>query len=381
MYNVHSALVTFIKVSMTKWKTELDANRKKLVSVKIKRGIYQGDSLSPLLFCICLNMLSNMLEETQYGYQFKSGTKISHLFYIDDIKLYANKERDIDSLIHLTQVLRSQLNAKNHVMAINTYALPVIRYPASIIKWTEEAIKGADIATRKLLTMHGALHPKSDTTKLYIDRKDGGKGLLSVQQRVKEEEQHIRAYAAFMATSDKLLVEFQSAALTMNLRPDDEEIDWHTKPFHGGYHRQISKKSVGRVWPVQPTLLASSSGLYKPLHWWESPGKVNKNDLAKILWNFYIRTDKHVLANQPDRVVVDKENKRATIIEIAVPNYYNISSKKKEKVEKYLSLGEEIEKCWNVRTTVIPVVIGALGAITPAHKMWLAEIPTSIKLR
>ncbi|XP_067947398.1 glycine receptor subunit alphaZ1-like [Watersipora subatra] len=41
-----------------------------------------------------------MLEKTHYGYQFKSGTKINHLFYMYDIKLYANKERDIDSLMY-----------------------------------------------------------------------------------------------------------------------------------------------------------------------------------------------------------------------------------------------------------------------------------------
>ncbi|XP_067940204.1 uncharacterized protein [Watersipora subatra] len=110
----------------------------------------------------------------------------------------------------------------------------------------------------------------------------------------------------------------------------------------------------------------------------EDLSPVNENDRPKILWNFYIRTDKHALANQPDIVVVDKENKRATIINIAVPNDYNIASKEKEKVEKYFPLGDEMEKCWNVRTTVIPVVIGALGAITPAHKMWLAQIPTAI---
>ncbi|XP_067939806.1 uncharacterized protein [Watersipora subatra] len=97
MYNVHPALVAFIKMSMTKWKMELEANGKKLASVKFKRGVYQGDSLSPLLFCFS----SLMLEKTQYEYQLKSGTKINHLFYMNNIKLYANKERDIDSLIHL----------------------------------------------------------------------------------------------------------------------------------------------------------------------------------------------------------------------------------------------------------------------------------------
>ncbi|XP_067940186.1 uncharacterized protein [Watersipora subatra] len=34
MYNVHPALVAFIKMSMTKWKTELEANGKKLATVK-----------------------------------------------------------------------------------------------------------------------------------------------------------------------------------------------------------------------------------------------------------------------------------------------------------------------------------------------------------
>ena len=39
------------------------------------------------------------------------------------------------------QVLWSQLNARNQVIAINIYTLSVIRYPADIIKWNEEAIK------------------------------------------------------------------------------------------------------------------------------------------------------------------------------------------------------------------------------------------------
>ena len=65
-------------------------------------------------------------------------------------------------------------------------------------------------------------------------------------------------------------------------------------------------------------------------------------------------------------MAVDKENQRAIIIvDIAVPTDYNIASKEKEKVEKYQPLREEIEKCWKVKTSVI--IIGALGAITPAH--------------
>ena len=71
--------------------------------------IYEGDALSPLLFCIALNPLSALLDKSTYGYRLKSSTTINHLLYMDDIKLYAKNEQDIDSLIHLTQVFSSDI--------------------------------------------------------------------------------------------------------------------------------------------------------------------------------------------------------------------------------------------------------------------------------
>jgi hypothetical protein len=123
--------------------------------------------------------------------------------------------------------------------------------------------------------------------------------------------------------------------------------------------------------------LCTRYGLTQPQHWWEIPSKVNEDNRAKILWEFHVQTDKHILANQPDIIVVDKEENQATIIDIAVPNDYNISSKERDKVEKYQPLREEIEKCWQVRTTVVPVVVGALGAITPTFQMWLSQLPSN----
>ena len=38
------------------------------------------------------------------------------------------------------------------------------------------------------MAMYGALHPKSDVDRLYIKRKEGGKGLMSVERCVKEEK-------------------------------------------------------------------------------------------------------------------------------------------------------------------------------------------------
>ena len=59
-------------------------------------------------------------------------------------------------------------------------------------------------------------------------------------------------------------------------------------------------------------------------------------------------------------MVVHKKQK--TVVDVAIP-----SDRKKvhEKLEKYQGLREELEKMWGVKTTVVPVVIGALGAVTP----------------
>ena len=59
------------------------------------------------------------------------------------------------------QVLKNQLNGKNKIQAINTYTLPVIKYPASIVSWTKEEIEAADMKTCKLLTMRGGPRPMS----------------------------------------------------------------------------------------------------------------------------------------------------------------------------------------------------------------------------
>ena len=86
---------------MTYWRTIPSAD------VSVKCSIYQGDALSALLFCIALNSLNSLLDKSVYRDCFKGSTTINHLLSIDNIKLYAQNEQDINSLIHLTRVLIS----------------------------------------------------------------------------------------------------------------------------------------------------------------------------------------------------------------------------------------------------------------------------------
>ena len=62
-------------------------------------------------------------------------------------------------------------------------------------------------------------------------------------------------------------------------------------------------------------------------------------------------------------VVVDKKRRTCKIIDFAVPGDSRIEEKEKEKIEKYQDLRRELQKIWNVRVKIIPLVVGSLGAI------------------
>ena len=70
--------------------------------IPIERGIFQGDSFSPLLFCIALFPLSRIIDNINGGYKV-SNTTITHLFYMDDLKLYAKNEEILHCIIAATQ--------------------------------------------------------------------------------------------------------------------------------------------------------------------------------------------------------------------------------------------------------------------------------------
>ena len=85
-------------------------------------------------------------------------------------------------------VAKSKLYAGNMLQAVNTWAVSVVRYTAGILNWYDAELKAMDIKTRKCLTMNGAYHRKSNVDRLYMKRKDGGRGLISVKQCVRSEE-------------------------------------------------------------------------------------------------------------------------------------------------------------------------------------------------
>ena len=524
IYGAEDKTVSFLKNTMPNWKTELTSSGEKLAKVNIRRGIFQGDSLSPLLFIVAMIPMTRVLQKMEVGYQLKKGgSRINHLMFMDDIKLYGKSAKEIDTLVqtvrivsedikmefgiekcalintqrgkvirstgiqmpdgntikeidksgykylgilegegiqhqemkdkirkeYMTRVkaiLKSKLNSGNMVKAINTWAVPVIRYTAGIVEWSKSELQNLDRKTRKALTMYKALHPRASTNRLYAPRKEGGKGLLSIEDCVNIEN---RALGQYLKKSED---EWLRSAWDENLIKVDEDPEkykdrmktsrnqeWHTKPMHGQFIRQtkelasseswtwlqrgeLKKETEGMIMAAQDQALrtryiqraidkqnisakcrkcndkdetinhiasecpALAQNQYKKRHdtvakalhwslckkyripcsekWYEhQPQGVVENENAKVLWDYGIRTDRVIRAHRPDLTLIDKTEKKVSLIDVAVPWDSRVEEKEKEKMEKYQDLRIEVQRLWDMPVEVIPIIIGALGTI------------------
>jgi len=83
-----------------------------------------------------------------------------------------------------------------------------------------------------------------------------------------------------------------------------------------------------------------------------------------VLWNQAVHTDREVTANRSDIIIKNKKEKTCTLIDVAIPADRNVVQKEAEKKLKYNSLCIEIQRMWNLKCTVVPVIIGATGIVT-----------------
>ena len=523
IYGCPNNITQMLKGSMENWRVNLTANSKNLGEVKISRGIFQGDSLSPLLFVMALIPLSNLLRKTAGGFNLNRSIRLNHLLFMDDLKLYGKNEAETTSLLNKVKefsadigmkfglekcgmlkiekgnvkkiegidlaenvrineieeegyrylgileydnikhnemkyqvkgeylkrvklILKSQLNGGNTIAAINTWAVPVLRYAAGIIDWTQLEIRKIDTKTRKLLTIYRALHPRDCVARLYLKRKTGGRGLISAEDCINTECCSLGQYLK-NSTNRIIKLVWTSNIIKRNEDPDQyrgrikqqRQEEWRTMQMSGQYLRQVEDKQDQNSWnwlkrgelkrETEGLILAAQSqairtrvtsaiidgrnintncrmcsnkpetinhiinecpklaqGEYKKrhdkvaraVHWslskraglpyqekWynHEPNTVEENEDYKLLWDMAIQTDRVISARRPDIVIIDKKEKTTTLIDIAVPYDTRIEEKEIEKITKYQDLKIEIQRCWQTKTTVVPIVVGALGAM------------------
>ena len=97
-----------------------------------------------------------------------------------------------------------------------------------------------------------------------------------------------------------------------------------------------------------------------------------------MLWVFMIQCDRYIECRKPDIVVVEKEEKQCTIIDIATPGDNRVGAK--EKIEKYDNLKWEIKKMWSIKKVeIVPVVIGAIGAVSKNFEQYMERLGIQIE--
>ena len=141
------------------------------------------------------------------------------------------------------KLLETTLSSRNPIKGINTSAVPLVRYSRPILKWARDELKQMDQRTRKLMTMHKALHPRDDVDRLYVSRKEGGRRLASIEDSVDASIQRLEDY-----------IEKHERRLITAIRNDtDNSIDdrmtttrkqkWEKKQLYGCFRKLINNIS------------------------------------------------------------------------------------------------------------------------------------------
>lgn len=72
--------------------------------------------------------------------------------------------------------------------AVGSY---VLRYTAGVVDWSMEKLVSMDRRAKSWQQMNGCLHIRSNVARLYLQRKQGGRGLVSIEECVRKESKSL----------------------------------------------------------------------------------------------------------------------------------------------------------------------------------------------
>ena len=84
-------------------------------------------------------------------------------------------------LRRIRKLLKTKISSRNLLKGINTWTMNLVGYSGPFLKQTRDELKQMDQRTRKIMTMHKALYPRDDVDRQYVSRKEGEKGLASIE--------------------------------------------------------------------------------------------------------------------------------------------------------------------------------------------------------
>jgi len=105
-YSFPPWIINFLKCIISKWKLSIMSGSEEILEKSVERGILQGDSLSPLLFVLCIDPLSRQLNGKHKKVSISTDSGMyttNHLLFIDDLKLMAESEEVLKMLMEETK--------------------------------------------------------------------------------------------------------------------------------------------------------------------------------------------------------------------------------------------------------------------------------------
>ena len=94
---------------MKSWKLWLNASNKKLEEFDIRRGIFQGRSLS-MLFVLHMVPLTLVLRRAKVGSERgNKAFKLNHLLFMDDLKLFAKEKKKKGSMVQTVHIFSEDI--------------------------------------------------------------------------------------------------------------------------------------------------------------------------------------------------------------------------------------------------------------------------------
>ena len=158
----------------------------KCAYLKIQKGLIKQSAQHPEINNICIKPI-------------KEGESYKYLGQDENFGYVGSLNKEIVTTEYKKKVRKiwsSELSAYNKHLAHNTFALPVLTPTFGILDWTIREIENLDITTRKILNMTGNFNRNSDIDRLYLPRRNGGRGLKNVktlyESRIISISQHLK---------------------------------------------------------------------------------------------------------------------------------------------------------------------------------------------
>ena len=95
-----------------------------------------------------------------------------------------------------------------------------------------------------------------------------------------------------------------------------------------------------------------------------NPVPVLENATHKLLLDFDLKTNYLISARRPDLIIINNKKRICKTVDFAILDDHRIKLKECEKKDKYLDLARELKKLWNMKVTIVPIVIGVFGTVT-----------------